>query len=170
MNTPRAKPRSSRAGFTLLTMVLLLALAAISAAVVLNSVSNDSELRGLERRASEAREVAEGGLMEVLNDQRLSSMLPDPSTPLLHQSYTPSAASLYNSPSVHHGARSYTAGIDLVRVAPMMESSHSVVRAVLYQVQVRGQAGDGTQAGLEAEIYKVGSARSGVIQPRTHAR
>ncbi len=149
---------------------MLLALATVSALIVIASVEDDQMLRRVGRGSSEAREAAEGGLMEVLNDQRLSTMLPDPSTPTLSRDYQPSSASIYNAASPHRRARSYTARLELIRMTPMLESSHSVVQAVMYQVQVDAISGDEFTAGVQAEVYKIASARSGVIQPRSHAR
>lgn len=170
MHTSCRPGRRARGGFTLVTMVMLLALASVAALVVLDSVNTDVDMLRSQQRTGEAREAAEGGLMEVLNDQRLPTMLPDLSSPQLRTQYTPSGQSIYNQPSVHRGARNYSATIDLVRVAPMMESSHNRVRAVMYQVLVDAEAGDGSRAGVEAEVYKIASARAGVIQPRSHAR
>lgn len=164
------RPHRRKAGFTLVTLVLLLALASISAVVVISSVDDDVADQRLFRQSAEAREAAEGGLMEVLNDQRLSDHLPDFTTPDLTRAYTPTGGSVFNAGSNHRSAREYSAEIQLLRVAPIAESSHNVVRAVLYQVQVESEGADGITAGVEAEVYKVATARAGVIQPRTHAR
>jgi hypothetical protein len=162
--------RRAQSGFTFITLVLLLALATVSGLIVIASIEDDQVMRRVGRGSSEAREAAEGGLMEVLNDQRLSSMLPDPSTPSLSRDYVPSVGSVYNAASAHRRARTYTARLDLIRMTPMLESSHSVVQAVMYQVQVDAVSGDEFTSGVQAEVYKVASARGGVIQPRSHAR
>lgn len=162
--------RRSRAGFTLVTLVLMLAIASVAALVIIASIDDETSLRRMQRQSAEAREAAEGGLMEVLNDQRLSQTLPDFETPNLRATYTPPSSSIFNAASDHRAVRAYTANIELIRIAPMSESSHNVVRAVLYQVQVESKAADGVTAGVEAEVYKVATARPGVIQPRSHAR
>lgn len=164
------RPRHERNGFTLITLILMLALATISAGVVLSSIGDEQALLRGERQIAEAREIAEGGLMEVLNDQGLAEVLPTMETPGLHADYAPSSASVFANPSLVRSHGEYDADIDLVRVAPMLESSHTTVRAVMYQVRVRAEAADGTSAGVEAEVYKVTSSSSGIIQPRAHAR
>lgn len=154
----------------MVTTVLMLALAALSAAVIFASVQDEQEILRYHRQSMEAREAAEGGLMEVMNDQRLSEMLPDLATPSLRRAYTPSGQSVFSGGSAHRTNRAYTANIQLVRIAPMTESSHNVVRAVLYEVEVESISDNGASAGVEAEVYKVATARAGVLQPRNHAR
>jgi type II secretory pathway component PulJ len=167
MKSPR---RRARGGFTLLTLILLLAVGSLAAAVVLVDMGDELELLRLQRQREEAREAAEGGLMEVLNAQSLAAALPDPTTPNLSVTFQPPAQSIFDNPSVYRGQRSYTANVRLVRMAPMLESSHSVVRAVMYEIQVDAQAADGTSAGVEAEVYRVAASQSGIIQPRVHGR
>ena len=164
------RPDSRQAGFSLLTTVLLLAIAAVAATVVLVSVTDEQDLLRQQRQRNEARETAQGGLMELMNDQRLSAILPTPDTPQLSASYTPATSSLFDNASVYRSARDYQAEVRLVRVAPMLESSHNVVRAVMYEVRVDAEGAEGAGAGVEAQIYKVTSSQSGIIQPRTHAR
>lgn len=164
------RPRSRRRGFTLVTLVMLLALASISALIIIANIEDEQDILRQHRLDVEAREAAEGGLMEMLNDQRLGAVLPDFSTQNLTATYTPPSNSVFDGTSVHRSTRDYSARIDLIRVAPMAESSHNVVQAVLYQVQVESVSMHGNSAGVEAEIYKVATTRPGVIQPRSHAR
>lgn len=151
-------------------MFLLLAIGSVAAAVVLMDMDNELEILRAQRQREEAREAAEGGLMEILNDQGLAAVLPQPDTPNLEATYAPPAQSIFDNPSVYRGQRSYDARVRLVRIAPMLESSHSVVRAVMYEVQVDAQSADGTTAGVEAEVYRVTASQSGIIQPRLHGR
>lgn len=167
MKSPR---RRARRGFTLLTLITLLAVGAVAATILIVELSSERDILLVQRQREEAREAAEGGLMEVLNAQGLSYMLPEADTPNLEVQYTPPAQSVFDNPTVYRGRRSYDATIRLVRMAPMLESSHSVVRAVLFEVAVDAEAGDGTTAGVEAEVYRVVSSQSGMIQPRVHGR
>ena len=120
--------------------------------------------------SGEAREAAEGGLMEILNDQQFGAQLPDLDTPGLRRTYTRDGASHFATTSAERGTQDYSATVDLVRIAPMQESSYSVVRAVIYEVRVEATAADGMTAGVEAQVYKIASTQAGTILPRTHAR
>lgn len=159
--------RAGRRGFTLLTVVLLIALVTSAAVVVVDMVGIDFGILAGERHGREAREVAEGGLMEVLNDQEVMANLPGLGLGNLRREH-------HSAPGGHlyegAGSKRYSATIELVRIAPMLESSHMAVRAVVYQVDVTGHAADRASAGVQAEVYKVASARPGMIQPRMHAR
>ena len=164
------RPRPSEAGFSLLTTVLLLAIASVAAVVVLSSVQDEQDMLRLAKQRDEARETAYGGLMEIMNDQGLSARLPEPETAGMKTAYQPSADSLFDRESLYRSQRSYQAEIRLLRVAPMVESSHNTVRAVMYEVRVDAEGPEGSAAGVEAQIYKVVSSQSGIIQPRTHGR
>ncbi len=157
--------RKKNRGFTLLSVVLILSVVTISAMVVLDTLGVDFGLLRAERQTQEARVAAEGGLMELVNDYAVMGTMPDLTTPNLRLVRTPSA----NSQFVGEG-RDYQARIDLVRIAPMMESSHQIVRAVIYEVNVEGQAGDGANARVQAEVFRVAAVRSGIVQPDLHAR
>lgn len=162
--------RSNQRGFALVTVVMLVSLATVSAMVLLDVIETDIDIRGNERRAREARLAAEGGLMELMNDQDILGIMPTPDDPSSSTTYTPATDSHFADEESRYGELSYQAEIRLVRIAPMLESSHNTVRAVIYDVTVEATVDGRTGAGAEAEVFKAASSRVGVIQPRIHGR
>lgn len=162
--------RRAQRGFTLMTVILIMSLVTISALVVINLVAEEHDLLAEERRSREVREGAESALMEVLNDGALAGALPTLTTPGQKTTYGRSGTSHLLSSSPHRSARDYQAEIELVRIVPMRESSVSVVRAVVYEVDLSAESSVGHRANLNAEIYKVAASQNGIVRPRRHAR
>jgi hypothetical protein len=155
-----------RRGFSLLTTTLIVAVAALAGVVVLDAVTNDQTLRGIERRSQEAAEVAEGGAMAILNDQRLADALPDPAgQDLTARVDLDGAFAAERSDGL---LRAHEAEVSLLRVVPVLESSHSRVRAVVYDLEVTGRA-SGHAAEVESQIYKMASTAPGVVREQRHA-
>ncbi|MEM7674666.1 MAG: hypothetical protein AAF449_01545 [Myxococcota bacterium] len=161
---------TGRRGFTMITTTLLLAVVAMSSMVVLDIIDLDFEQFAVQRRTIASREAAEGGLMEILNDQDVMASLPTLDTPKLNISFKPTTGSVFGQTHQTKGLRDFDADIELVRQVPMLESSHSVVRALVYDVRVRARAADGGTSRVEALVYRVAASRPGMIQPRLHAR
>jgi hypothetical protein len=160
--------RALERGFTMVTVVLLIAVVTVSGLLVVDLIGEDLGLLGAERRTLEAREVAEGGLMELLNDQQVMNSLPGLDSATLRVDVQPGPGSAFVEQA---RGKTYTGRVELVRVAPMLESSEGLVRAVVYQVSVEGEAGSGgASARVEAEVFRVASVRPGLVQPRVHAR
>jgi hypothetical protein len=171
MKTTTPRPSVHRRGFALLTVLLLVAIFTVSALVALEIVRGNLDDVGTVHRRQEAKDAAEGGLMEALNDRATMSVLPTFTTPNLTSSYTVSSGSRFSGPaSASRAAGTYNASFALVRMAPLLESSHTVVRAVIYQVDVEAKLDNGAASAVEAEVYRVVSAKSGAVQPRIHAR
>lgn len=156
--------RRQERGFTLVTTILLLAVVTVAALIVLDVVEVDLSMVGLQRRSIAAREAAEGGTMELLNDQQALNDLPTFDSPGLTAAIDPL------SDSAFQGGQTYRAKVSLVRVVPMAESSLSRVTAVVYRLDVAGQGPDSTRAGIESEIYRTATTRPGVILPKNHAQ
>lgn len=157
-------------GFTLLTTVLLVSVATMAAVVLISTLREDVKDGAQYRRAREARIAAEGGLMEMLNDRGILDVLPTPESPTLVSTYSPGSDSRFERGATAFGDIEYTATVRLVRMAPMLESSHTAVRAVMYEIDIESLANGATAAGVEAEVYRVASAKVGVVRPRMHAR
>ncbi|MEM1024214.1 MAG: hypothetical protein AAGD10_01775 [Myxococcota bacterium] len=147
-------------------VILSLGVAAISAAVLLDVVSFDFVLQGQERRSREARQLAEGGLMELLNDQRLQNQLPDLEDDNLANRITSPEQSMFTG----EGRGDYEAEVRLLRLAPLLESSQGRLQAIMYELVVDGKKSGGHQAGVRAEIYKFAARASGLVQEGRHAR
>ncbi|MGF1511891.1 MAG: hypothetical protein ACFB9M_20545 [Myxococcota bacterium] len=155
----------NRRGFSLPVVILSLGVVTVSALVLLDVVNVDIRLLGAERRTLESRLQAEGGLMEMMNDQRLLEALPDYASNSLSAEMTPPDDSMFT-----HGSASYEAQVRLIRLAPLLESSQSKLQAVVYELVVDAQDGLDGQAGVRAEIYKFASKNNGLIQESKHAR
>lgn len=148
-------------GFSLFTVIMILAALTVAAMVVIRLVAEDDKLRGMERRGRQARNGAESALQEIMNDNRLGAELPTPDVSSQTVTYSRSAEShVYD----------YRATIGLARVVPMRESSYSTVRAVVYDVSVSADTEVGHRANISAEFYKIASSQNGVVRPRRHAR
>ena len=160
----------SNRGFTLLTTTGLLALVAIAALLVLETVDLDFDEISRQRRTISSREAAEGGLMELLNDQDVLANLPTLQTTDLKMAHQPASNSVFGKAHTMKGDRAFDADVQLVRVVPMLESSHSIVRALVYDVRVRARTADGGTSRIQAEVFRITAAKPGTIQPRKHAR
>ena len=157
-------------GFTLILVVMLIAVLAMMAMALIHLIKMDMSLVGQSRRDLEAREVAEGGAMEVLNDTRLPTMLPGLSSATLTNAYTVPA----NSPFANYDIpanirRQYDGRVNLVRVAPMGESSLGLSRALVYEIDVTSIFNDGqSSAQIKSEVYKPVAFQPGTVLPRRH--
>jgi hypothetical protein len=139
----------------------------VTALLVFDALREDSRLARLGRRAEEAREAADGGLREMLNDRRILQSLPDEAGGESEISVPGPQKSMFRETG---GAEGYDARITLVRTAPMLESSQRRVRAVLYEVRVEGESRSGHVADVEALIYRVGVAPSDTAGAEVYGR
>ena len=162
--------RATRAGFSLLGVTVTMMVAVVAALVIIDMIQEDQRIVVLQRQNQEAREAAEGGLMEILNDQTTMASLPTPDTPGMSIQYKPSADSRFGGKDYGKGTRGYSADIRLVRITPILESSQSVVRAVVYDVRVDALQTSGAGAGVHAEVFKIATGSPGYVAPRAHAR
>ncbi len=162
--------RHQQRGFTMVTTVALISVVAVSAMVVLEMVQLDFDQIAQQRRTTASRQAAEGGLMELLNDQDVLNALPTLSTTDLRSTHAPTSNSIFGQVHQVHGDRAFDAEVELVRTVPMLESSHSVVRALVYNVRVRARTGDGGTSRIEAQVFRVAANKPGTVQPRLHAR
>lgn len=128
---------------------------AVSALVVLTTLTGDMRLHGEERRHRDAREVAQGGLMEVMNHGRLLQKLPSAAGDTARVKFgRPTSSEFWDSAE----RAKYAAKATLVRSAPALESSQRRVRAVIYQVKVRGKMSTGETADVESYLYRLAAA------------
>lgn len=159
-------------GFSLLIVVIIMALLALVGTVVLSVVNTEQQIIGLVRLSKEARFGAESAAREVLNDEDLPSMLPAYSTPDLVSTYVKSPGSRFDrAATLGLSELSYEAEIALVRDVPIRESSLSVTRAFLYEVRVESEVAGGAGSDeVTAEVFKVFTVPAGTVLPDTHAR
>ena len=157
--------RNARRGFSLLVVIMVLALLAMVGVIVLSVVDTEFQILGMERTSHEARFGAEAAAMEVLNDEDLGPMLPGYSTSALKSTY------LNSNNSAFGGHVTYEATVSLVRDTPIHESSLTVTRAFLYEVRLEAEVGNGNATDeVNAEIYKVFTVPAGTVLPDSHAR
>jgi Tfp pilus assembly protein PilX len=170
---PKARSeRSERRGFSLIVVVIIVALVSVSGIVVLEIVTRDQETWQWTRERVQAREVAEGALMEVANDTATADLLPSLTDSELVKPYEPSANSAYVGDLDNvRSAQDYDATISHVRFVPVVESSISYITAMVYEVRTdaRVAGGRATQE-IHAEAYRVVGLPSGKVLPRMHAR
>lgn len=157
---------NSRAGFSLPVVIMSVGVAAVAAAVVLDVIGVDLSIGGSQRRNIETRLQAEGGLMELMNDQRLLNALPDYGSDRLSTEIEAAPDSLFTEAS----DETYRAEVRLLRLAPLLESSQGKLQAIMYELVVDAERGSRDRAGVRAEIYKFTSRNSGLIQEGRHAR
>ncbi len=170
MKSRKTSPRLRQRGFTLVTTTALIAVVAVAGLMVIETLNVEFDQFARQRRTIASREAAEGGLMELLNDQDVLANLPTLNTPQLKTTHQPAGNSVFGQSHLVKGDRSFDAEIELVRHVPMLESSHSVVRALVYDVRVRSTTGDGGTSRIQAEVYRIAASKPGTVQPRLHAR
>ena len=158
----------NRRGFTLIIVVMLIAVMAMMGVALLNLLSLDNSLVGQSRRTIEARSIAEGGTMEVINSADLPDQLPRLEANNLSVLRTASTNSVFSEAA---DADDYQSKISLMRIAPLSESSQGLSRAVVYEVVTRARYGEGeATAEVRTEIYRPTSWEGQSIMPRKHYR
>lgn len=150
----RGRPR----GFSLMLVVMMVGALAVTGLLFIVALEDDAKLHGHERRRREARQAAEGGLMELLNDVRIQVLLPSSAGQEARLEYGKPSKSYFMSEDVTSPV--YRAEVMLVRTTAPLESSQRRVRAVLYEAEVRATMPDGETADMEALIYRLGVAPS----------
>lgn len=153
-------------GFALISVMLLVAVVALTATILLDVLRADVMLGGLERSLDEARAVAEGGVMEVIDDRQTPDLLPTHRTPELRAEHSGGGGVFAAS-----GQGTYEAEIELLRIVPLSESSINQTRAVVYEVTSIGTSNRGEERfEVRTEIFRPVAIQRGVVLPRRHAR
>lgn len=161
----RGRRLRRRAGFSLPVVILVMGVTALSAAILLDVVDLDFRIQRAERITLESRLVAEGGMLELLNDQRLQASLPEFDDPGLASDLQAASNSVFRK-----DGKDYDAEVSLIRMAPLSESSQGRLQAVIYELRVDSESKAGSGGGVRAEIYKYVSRPRGLIQGDRHAR
>jgi hypothetical protein len=152
----------------MLVTVLIVAMISVAAASTLDLVRIDLMIATHDRQATTSREVAEGAMIEVINDEQTPAMLPMLDDTDLTSTYTPPTSSPFVSSAAGHN---YTATARLLRLVPLNESSQQYTRAIVHAVSVSSDVAHGEAAfTVEAEVYRTVSFKAGMVLPRRHAR
>ncbi|MFO0725475.1 MAG: hypothetical protein U1E65_16950 [Myxococcota bacterium] len=160
------RPNQTR-GFALIVVVMLSAALAMGGAILLDVVRVDLLLGRTGRQTEEARQVAEGAVMEAINDQDTPNQLPPLDDSDLTRAYQPTSATPF---AVRDRGLSYDAQFRLIRVVPLAESSMNQTRAIVHEIAATGNAGNGeTAVDVRTEIYRVVAFQPGTVLPRRHA-
>ena len=156
------RAKKQQGGFAMFVVVMAVAMTSLVGVALLDMVQLDVLISGNERRSVEAREVAEGALMEIINDEDTPNRLPMLDAPNLRVEHTAGT----NSPFSDN-----TATAELLRIVPITESSHTYSRAIVHEISVESDVAHG-ESGFEvsAEIYRTASFRPGMVLPRRHSR
>ncbi|MBK8014482.1 MAG: hypothetical protein IPK13_24420 [Deltaproteobacteria bacterium] len=150
-----------RRGFSLITVFMLLALASMSAMILLRLVSMEQSLLRVERLTEEAQALADNGVQEVMADRAVELPFEE-----VHSSYEVSANSLFVGDD--HG---YEAEIRLLRLDPIRETSMTSLRAVVFEVAAVGRVSNGeATAEYVTEAYRIVGYAPGVVVPAVHYR
>lgn len=164
----RTHKNKSQAGFTLLVVMLVIAAMAAAGVAVLGLVDNELQTVGRSREGLEVVGIAEGGVMDAIDDDQLGSQLPDFTTPQLAITYRTPGVSPWISTAMR---RSYTTQLRFLRVVPISESSQNWSRALVYEVDGTGTLDEGdVTAQVSAEVYRTISVPPGTLLPRVHAK
>jgi type II secretory pathway pseudopilin PulG len=177
MNKRGLFSRKNRRGFTMVIVVLVLALLVIIGSIVLSQLTSEQKNAWLARLSSDSTNVAEGGFMEVLDDSNLLATLPSYTSPSLQYTYTDGtncpSQSLFcgRAATTNQSPQTYRATISLVRTAPIQESGISLVRAFVYEVSVVSNINNNQQTGeVDGELFRVFSVPTGTVLPSLYAR
>jgi hypothetical protein len=164
----KAARNKKQRGFALMIVMVVVALLAVAAITQLCLIVVDLNIVGHNKRSADALAVADGAVMEVIDDQRAASFLPDFTTPQLSSTYTPSPGSAFVDP---WAGQNYTAGLKLLRFVPLTESSRTWSHALIYEVDALGDSSNGEgSAEIRSQIFKTVALAPGIILPRIHAR
>lgn len=164
----RNGPTPRRAGFALIVVMLLMGMMAVAGLAVIDQVHTELELVGQERRIEDSQVIADGAVMEVINDERTPNLLPDYESTNLHATYTPPTDSPYAAAAY---GTNYTAEIRLLRFVPVSESSQNWTRALVYEIDATGEVDHAhVSSEVRAQVFKTISVAAGVLLPRVHAR
>jgi hypothetical protein len=159
--------RRNQKGFSVLIVCVVLAMAAVVAVTLLDIVRVDLTLAGNSRSNAETMIAAEGAAVELLEDSQLSAMLPGFETATLAAAYDPPPGSPY---VLTVDGNKYTANIELLRFAPISESSASWSRGIVYEITTTAAQQHG-EANREVKVLarKTVAVPIGTVFPRRHA-
>jgi hypothetical protein len=159
--------RQEQRGYALFTVVVLMGAGALAAALLLDVLHIDLLVGRNERQVAVARELAEGGVMEVIGDLDTGDQLPLLDDTDLAANYQASSDALFAGSGAGHAQVDVT----LLRIVPLSESSVELSRAVVHEIRSVGESNDGSASyTIRTEIYRTVAMRPGTILPRRHGR
>ncbi len=164
----RRRRRQDQRGFALLVVIIIAALVALLASSLMKLVQSDLTQVGQARRAFEARDTAEGGVAEILNDLDFVGSYPSLAGSSLEVGYTPGGGSTVVDAST---GRTYTGAVRLLRVGPPTESSLEQTRVITYEVRAQANVNNGAaQTEVVAEVLRTIAYPRGWTPEEQHYR
>jgi hypothetical protein len=158
----------------MLVVVMIVALVSVVALTLLNYLQIDLSIVGQNRRATEARFLADAGNVELADHQATEAQLPDTNTyPDLVAPINPPNDSWVNRPNGDSDAapETYTGQISFLRQVYIAESTLTVTRGNVFELAVTGQINGGDAASeVRSEVMKLTTLPLGSQLPRMHAR
>lgn len=168
----RRRGRRDQRGFTLIMVLLLVVILALMGISILQLITLDLSLVGQSRRNFEARDIAEGGAFEIINHVNTNTELPSLDEPdLANDTASGTLPKPTTSPFVNASSgRDYDGEARFLRVIPLSESSHSWVRALVYELRTESNVMFQSSGELRVEAFRAATFEPGTILPRRHYR
>jgi len=120
-------------------------------------------LQSNELQSRKALQAAEGGMMEMLYNQQFLDALPDGNSEGAAVEFSPSSASVFGLEDSSTFGTQYTGEVRLIRITPLAESSHSLVRGIVYEVVVEAEQGFDASSVMEGHVYKIATVKPGTV-------
>jgi hypothetical protein len=163
-----SRKRRHQAGYAMIVVFLLVGVMAGAGAAVLGLVDTGLNVAGRNRERAQASAIAEGAVMEVIDDDNIATVLPDYTSAGLKATYRPLGVSPWIDTSQK---MTYDAEVRFLRVAPLAESSQSWSRAMVYEIDAIGSVADGdVTEEVSAEVFRTITIPAGTLLPRMHAK
>lgn len=163
----RTNGRRGQRGFALLVVIIIAALVALLASSLMQLVSSDLSQVGQSRRAFEARDTAEGGVSEILNDLDFVSRYPGLAGTSLSVDYDTSGSRVVDP----NTRKTYNGSVRLLRVGPPTESSLEQTRVITYEVRALANVNNGAaQTEVVAEVLRTIAYPRGWTPEEQHYR
>jgi|AACY02.2.fsa_nt_gi Tfp pilus assembly protein PilX len=150
-------------GFSLFVVVVLTAAITVTSLFTLDVLGLNLTLQANERQARDALQAAEGGMQEMLHNQRFLDLLPDGTSEGAAVEFTPSEDSLFGIADNSDIRTQYRGEIQLIRITPLAESSHSLTRGIVYKVTIEAEQGFDASSTMEGYVYKIVASQRGAV-------
>lgn len=161
----RRSRSTGQRGFAMLVVIIIAALVALLAGSLMQLVGSDLVQVGQSRRALEARDTAEGGVSEILNDLDFVANYPTLNSATMLTNYNTAGSQFVRD------GRTYTGSVRLLRVGPPTESSLEQTRVITYEVRADASvSAQSANAEVVAEVLRTIAYPKGWTPDERHFR